>query len=246
MKIRPKRWLRSFAARRRFRREFAAFRKMAAEAGSRFPVRWEDRWPCLKDRTPETRFDRHYVFHTAWAARVLARTRPERHVDVAGWLPFVTTLSAFVPVDFYDLRPARLPLEGLRSAPADLLALPFEDRSVRSISCMHVIEHVGLGRYGDPLDPDGDRKAIAELTRVLAPGGDLLFVVPIGRARIQFNAHRVYSWRQVRELFASLELVEFALIPEKAANGDLVVGATEAQADAETYGCGCFWFRRRA
>jgi SAM-dependent methyltransferase len=244
MKIRPKKWLRSFAARRRFHREFHEFRRMAEAAPARFELAWEDRWPCLKDRTSETKFDRHYVFHTAWAARVLARTRPERHVDVAGWLPFVTTLSAFVPVDFYDMRPARLPLEGLRSGEADLLALPFADCSVRSLSCMHVIEHVGLGRYGDPLDPDGDRKAIAELTRVLAPEGDLLFVVPIGRARIQFNAHRVYSYRQVLDLFATLSLVEFALIPEKAERGDLLVGATEAQADAESYGCGCFWFRR--
>ncbi|NDC42314.1 MAG: DUF268 domain-containing protein, partial [Chitinophagia bacterium] len=56
--------------------------------------------------------------------------------------------------------------------------LPFESDSIPSLSCMHTIEHVGLGRYGDQLDPQGDLKAIAELKRVVQPGGDLLFVTP--------------------------------------------------------------------
>jgi SAM-dependent methyltransferase len=217
---------------------------MSEAAPTRFEMRWEDRWPCLDDRTGETHFDRHYVFHTAWAARVLARTRPKRHVDVGGLLHFATIVSAFVPVDYYDVRPARLPLSGLTSGRADLLALPFPDASVPSLSCMHVVEHVGLGRYGDTLDPEGDRKAVAELARVVAPGGDLLFVVPIGRPRVQFNAHRIFSYRQVVEAFPGFSLVEFALIPERARDGDLLVGATEAHADAERYGCGCFHFRR--
>ncbi|HWW74963.1 MAG TPA: DUF268 domain-containing protein, partial [Pyrinomonadaceae bacterium] len=109
-------------------------------------------------------------------------------------------------------------------------------------SCMHVVEHVGLGRYGDPLDPEGDLKAIAELRRVLAPGGTLLFVVPIGRPKIMFNAHRIYSYRQVVDSFGGLALKEFALIPDDPAAGGLIRAATEEQADSQSYGCGCFWF----
>jgi hypothetical protein len=63
---------------------------------------------------------------------------------------------------------------------------------------MHVIEHIGLGRYGEALDPDGDLKAIRELVRVLAAGGNLLVVVPVGRPRIQFNAHRIYDYVEFR------------------------------------------------
>jgi Caenorhabditis protein of unknown function, DUF268. len=109
---------------------------------------------------------------------------------------------------------------------------------------MHVIEHIGLGRYGDPLDPDGDLKAISELQRVLAPEGDLLFVVPIGKPMIVFNAHRIYSYEQIAEYFSGFELKEFALIPDNPSEGGLIHDATKEQADSQTYGCGCFWFKK--
>jgi SAM-dependent methyltransferase len=106
---------------------------------------------------------------------------------------------------------------------------------------MHTIEHVGLGRYGDPLDPEGDLKAISELKRVLKPGGDLLFVTPVGKPTIAFNAHRIYSYEQVRDFFSPLELKEFSLVPD---SGGLLVNADPALVAAQAYGCGCFWFRK--
>ena len=62
----------------------------------------------------------------------------------------------------------------------DLISLPFEDGSFHSLTCMHVVEHIGLGRYGDQVDPDGDLMAMKELERVTAKLGNLLFVVPVG------------------------------------------------------------------
>jgi len=228
----------------RFRRRFDQFSALAAAAGNRLRVDWDDRYPCLDDGTQQTGFDRHYVYHTAWAARVLARTRPQRHVDIASSLYFCSLVSAFVPVEFYDYRPAELVLDNLRSAHADLMKLPFADGSLPSLSCMHVVEHIGLARYGDPMDPDGDIKAARELRRVLAPGGSLLFVVPVGRPRVQFNAHRIYAYRQVPAMFEGLKLTEYALIPDTAQQGHLVLGASEAMTDAQSYACGCFWFKR--
>lgn len=228
----------------RFVRDFLDFRRMASAGKRRFPVLWRDRYPCLDDNTPTTGFDRHYVYHPAWAARILARTMPPYHVDISSTLHFCSIVSAFVPVRFYDYRPVRLDLENLETGVADLLSLPFEDKSLPSLSCMHVVEHVGLGRYGDPLDPDGDLKSAAELKRVLGDGGSLIFVVPVGKPRIHFNAHRVYSYGQVVDCFAGLDLREFALVPDDPKEGGIILNAPRDVADSQMYGCGCFWFQR--
>jgi SAM-dependent methyltransferase len=228
-----------------FGKDYRAFRKRACGAwGSepRFRISWSDRWPCLYDNRGSIPFEPHYLYHPAWAARVLAQTRPARHVDVSSTLAFITTVSAFIPIDYYEWRPPKLGLSNLKTDHADLMALPFADDSLMSLSCMHTIEHVGLGRYGDPIDPDGDLKAIAELKRVLAPGGDLLFVVPIGTPRIRYNANRVYSYDQVRGYFADMQMAEFALILEDASG--LVYGASKEVVDKQNEGCGCFWFRK--
>ncbi len=225
-----------------FWKEFNRFKSLNSK--KRFTVNWSDRYPCLNDKTQSTDFDRHYIYHTAWAARILAKTQPHEHTDISSYLYFSTIVSAFLPVYFYDYRPAELTLPGLKTGQADLLKLPFTDNSIGSLSCMHVIEHIGLGRYGDPLDPEGDLKAIFELKRVLSKGGNLLFVVPIGQPKIMFNGHRIYSTEQIKTYFSDLELLEFTLISENKENDGLIVNPSSALLAKEQYACGCFWFRK--
>jgi SAM-dependent methyltransferase len=227
-----------------FKSEFIQFKKLSASSDRGFLFNWQDRIPCLGDRTTKTHYPTDYVYHTAWAARVLAEIKPERHVDISSYLYFGTIVSAFVPVEFYDYRPAELVLDNYKSGSVDLLHLPFPERSIQSLSCMHVVEHIGLGRYGDPLDPNGDLKAIGELKRVLANDGNLLFVVPIGRPRIEFNAHRIYSYDMVMKQFADFTLIEFALVPDPPAEGGIIRHASREDAARQDLGCGCFWFRR--
>jgi hypothetical protein len=229
-----------------FHEEVRVFRRLSAASDRGLGVDDADLLPCLDDRTAETTFDRHYVYHPAWAARILAQTRPDRHVDISSILGFSTVLSAFIPVEFYDVRPAPLKIDDLHVGAADLLQLPFDDNSIPSLSCMHVIEHIGLGRYGDPLDADGDVKAIRELVRVLAPGGDLLIATPVGRRRVCFNAHRVYDHQDFAGLFAGLDLKEFALIPDGTVPDGLLYDPSAELVRAQEYGCGCFWFKKPA
>ena len=231
---------------RKFKQQFAEFDRLTKEATTRSGPLWEERYPCLDDATAETGFDRHYVYFPAWAARVLAQTKPQKHADISSTLHFCAIVSAFVPFEFFDYRPAALFLPGLASNAADLTKLDWPDASVESLSCMHVIEHVGLGRYGDPLDPDGDMKAIRELVRVLAPGGSLLVAVPVGRERICFNAHRIYDAKTFATYFPGLELVEFALIPDGDAPDGLIREDAFEVAGRQSYGCGCYWFKRPA
>ena len=229
-----------------FQQDFDRFAALAKQRERGFAMEWSDSKPCLDDRTSECGFDRHYIYHTAWAARVLARSRPARHVDISSSLYFSAIVSAFVPTEFYEFRQTPLQLDGLKTGTANLTALPFPDGNLSSLSCMHVVEHIGLGRYGDEIDPDGDLKAIEELKRVTAPGGSLLFVVPIGRPRVVFNAHRIYSVDQIREYFYGFSIEEFALIPDGRHNLGLVLNPSDDFANQQNYGCGCFWLRRAA
>ncbi|KAB2916244.1 MAG: DUF268 domain-containing protein [Bacteroidetes bacterium] len=237
-------WLKRIGAYFSFINEWLKFRRLN---DGRFTVNAKDLFPCLDDRTSTTGFDRHYTYHPAWAARVVAQINPKLHIDISSILAFSTQLSAFIPVKFYDYRPAELTLSGLESEHADLTKLHFEGNSIESISCMHTIEHVGLGRYGDPIDPMGDLKAINELKRVTAVNGNLLFVTPIGgKAQIQFNGHRIYTHAQIMEYFEGFELKKFSLITDYKFQQAYIDNATADDANKQVYGCGCFWFVKKS
>jgi SAM-dependent methyltransferase len=227
-----------------FLRDFFKFKRMVA-GDKRFSINWMDGFPCLLDKTSTTGFEPHYTYHPPWAARIIAQNNPKLHIDFSSILHFSTMVSAFVPVHFYDYRPADIKLDKLETKKGDLVAMPFADNSVESLSCMHTVEHVGLGRYGDPMDANGDLKAIQELKRVLAPGGTLLIVVPIGKPKIEFNAHRIYSHTQIMGYFSDLELKEFSLIPDNAVEVGIIKNASSDLADAQEWGCGCFWFTKK-
>jgi hypothetical protein len=227
---------------RTYKKEFAAYSQQARCHGLS-PPKWEERYPCLDDRSIAMAYEPHYTYHCAWACRILAENPPSEHIDISSSLMFAAMASAWVPVHYIDFRVPRIVLPGLRTSCGDLTKLPFSSNSIESLSCMHVIEHVGLGRYGDPLDPSGDRLAAQELTRVLAPTGQLLVVVPVGRPRINFNAHRVYSYEEVTALFPSLMLKTFELIPDQYQDG-MINRPQPDYVNSQEWGCGCFIFRK--
>jgi len=220
--------------------EYITFRRLADH---RFSILPSDLFPQLHDRTKEHGFDRHYIYHTAWAARVLAETKTKKHVDISSSLYFTGIASAWVKFDFYDYRPAQLQLNNVASRSADLTQLHFKSNSQTSLSCMHTLEHIGLGRYGDPLNTNGDLKAMEELQRVVAKKGKLLIVVPVGKPKIMFNAHRIYSYEQILKAFDQLKLTEFSLVPD-GENAHLIRNAKPSLVTKQVYACGCFWFTK--
>ena len=219
--------------------EFLEFSKQN-QKNNRFPVKFSDCYPIFHESTASTGFDRHYVYHTSWAVRKLKEINPEKHIDISSSLFFVGSASAFFNIEFYDYRPADLILSNLHTGAADLTNLHFADNSIKSLSCMHVIEHIGLGRYGDELDSDGDLKAINELKRVVAIGGVLLFVVPVGKPRVHFNAHRIYSYEQIKSYFSGFRIEEFTLISDNPEDGGLIINPNDEILSRQYYGCGCF------
>ncbi len=225
----------------RYWKSYFVFKKQLAASGRHLSIR---RLPIVHEFSTTHGFDRHYVYHPAWAARILAKTRPKKHIDIASTLHFSTIISAYIPTEFYDFRKVLLSLDNLQTGRADLTTLAFPNNSISSLSCMHTVEHIGLGRYGDSVNVHGDTQAMRELERVLTPGGNLLFVVPVGKPAVIFNAHRIYSFEDIIGNFPSLELVEFALVPDNVKEG-LIIGASPEFVSQQSYGCGCFWFKKK-
>jgi len=151
-------------------------------------------------------------------------SRPDWLMDVGSTALLVGILSTTVPVMSVELRPLPVNLPGLSRVKATVTALPFEDGTVPMVSSLSVVEHVGLGRYGDELDVDGSERAIRELARVLRSGGRLLLSVPITNETItMFNMHRLLNPKEVIAWLENCELESEMTI----AGSNLMVWCTE-------------------
>lgn len=217
-------------------------RDYAARANDgHFPLDLRHLYPILNDASDQAGTARGHYFHQdLWAARKVYAARPARHVDVGSRVDgFVTHVLTFMPVTVVDVRPlVASGCEGLSFAQADATEMAaFPDDSVESLSSLHAVEHFGLGRYGDPVDPGACFRVMTAFTRILAPGGRLYFSVPIGVERVEFNAHRVFAPRTVLDGLRGLELVSFAAVDDA---GELRTDVAPEDLDRAEYACGLF------
>ncbi len=204
-------------------------------------VNISDFYPCIDDDTPTTPFDAHYFYQGVWAFRKIKESEVKNHVDVGSEIRWIGLLSEITKVTFIDIRPFKTDLKDLIVKEGNILNIPFEDNSVDSLSCLHVGEHIGLGRYGDKLDPNGTQKACKELSRILAVNGNLYFSVPVGKQKTYFNAHRVHSPRTIIDYFKDLRLIELSGVTD---SGQFIENIDIDVLEKSNYACGLFQFRK--
>ena len=226
-----------------FLRQMRAYK--ALNAGP-FPVSTADLEPVLTDYRAQAGIARGHYFHQdLWGARKVVARRPRQHIDIGSRIDgFVAHVLTVMPVTVIDIRPLESDVDGLTFHQGDATHLGnIADSSVESLSSLHAVEHIGLGRYGDAVDPEGWLKALGEFKRVLAPGGFLYLSVPIGRQRLCFNAHRVFAPQTIVEACAPLRLASFAAVDD---HDRFVPDASlHGFADAR-FSCGLFEFRKDA
>ena len=184
----------------RFRREFKLYRAGSAESLQFYAA------PRLDDRTEQTPVDLYYFYQDLWGLNQALEVKPSRIVEIGSTAFLVGVLAQHFDVTSIDIRPLPVELPRLECRKGSILELPFEDASVEYINSLCVIEHIGLGRYGDPLDPKGIEKAITELRRVIAPGGRLVTSVPLGPSCVAFNSHRVFEREEFLALWPEFEV----------------------------------------
>lgn len=230
-------------------RDLWRWRRATAAASGGFRLRIV---PTLADRHASSGVARGHYFHQdLWVARLVHGAAPERHLDVGSRIDgFVAHLLSFREVEVVDIRRLESPVRGLRFHQADLMADEAPALAAApSVSCLHALEHFGLGRYGDPLHPDGWRTGMANLARLVAPRGHLYLGVPIGVPTVEFNAQRIFDPRSIVDeaLRHGLQLRRFAHVDDR---GDMHEGqalpapAAWAALARLDYGCGIFVFER--
>lgn len=179
-------------------------------------------------------------------ARRVITSKPEKHIDIGSRIDgFIGhLLAAGVPTTQVDIRPLPHAPQGLSFLQDDATTLrKTKTGTIASLSSLHATEHFGLGRYGDPIDPDACFTFMRSLARVLKKGGKLYFSTPIGRQRLEFNAHRVFAPATIIDTFtkAGLKVAETAVITSK---GKLVEKANPLKYESENFACGLFIFTK--
>jgi len=203
-------------------------------------IKFFDSYPCLFDSTSKIKIDSHYFYQHIWAFKKILKLKPVFNVDIGSNVDFVGLLSTITKVDFVDIRPLQVSnVQNLKSIKGSILDLPYNDNSLESITCLHVAEHIGLGRYGDSLDPLGTKKAAVEISRCLGKAGNLFLSLPVGMPCTCFNAHRIHSPLQILDYFSSLKLIEFSGTDD---NKNFVENISCRQLEKARYACGMFHF----
>ena len=187
----------------------------------------------------------HYFHQDLYVARKIYQNNPQKHLDIGSRVDgFIAHVAVFREIEIVDIRPIESKVKNIVTRQADLLKLPSTYHNYcDSVSSLHAIEHIGLGRYGDPIDADGHLKAIDTIYSILKPNGKFYFAVPIGPQRIEFNSHRVFSIGYLLSLFElKFRVDSFAYVNDE---GYLIEDASLTKENIDStfncnYGCGIF------
>lgn len=240
----PKHFFNSVKGIPAFLNDLSALKQQLKNSSEDFQI--NEYYPQLKDRYDTAgAIPLHYFYQDIFAAGKIFKNNPVKHVDIGSRIDgFAAHVASFREIEIFDIRNLNLGIANMKFVQADLMSdnFPYTDYC-DSISCLHAIEHFGLGRYGEPVDVNGYRKGLNNIYKMLKSGGRFYFSTPIGEQRIEFNAHRVFSVGFLLSLFKdNYELKSFSFVddnnnfhPEVKLNDEDIKNNFGC-----TYGCGIF------
>lgn len=225
--------------------DYMLYVKEDRKAQSGFELKWHNSFPILTERYDAAGdIPRHYFWQDLWAARKVHESKVPQHYDIGSRLDgFIAHILPFCEVVMLDIRPLRVPIKNLSFIQVDCMDMSnIPAETLLSFSSLHAVEYFGLGRYGDPINPLGFKKAIMEIQRVVKSGGGIYFSVPVGVERLEFNAHRIFNPETLIKLFDQCDLIEFSIVDDENMFHENV---DPSLFSGLHYGCGLFHFRKR-
>jgi hypothetical protein len=176
--------------------------------------------PCVHDRYEEGGTTKNeYFWQDLIVARKIFETKPEKHVDIGSRVDgFVAHVASFREIEVFDVREISTEIPAIMFKKIDFAGhIAGMEDYCDSISCLHAIEHFGLGRYGDTIDAEGYKHGIRNMAKLLKPFGKLYISAPIGEERVEFNGMRVFRPYRVIDCAKEngLKLEELIIISPK-------------------------------
>ena len=192
----------------------------------------------------------HYFHQDLLISSLIFKDKPKRHIDVGSRIDgFVAAVASFREIEIIDIRSMpNTEHKNIKFTQADITS--FSELTTigktDSLSCLHAIEHFGLGRYGDLVDINVHQKGISNLIKLLAPFARFYISFPIGmRDEVHFNAHRVFHPKSIfsfKDVSENLKLIRFDYVDD---NGDLYIEKNINDViDKITFGCGIYTFSK--
>lgn len=189
----------------------------------------------------------HYFHQDLLVANMVYKKNPNRHVDIGSRVDgFVAHVASFRKIEVFDIRPNLNSIhKNIKFRQVNL----FSSRGIKkteSLSCLHVIEHFGLGRYTDEIEIDGHIKGIENLVNLVQEGGRLYVSFPIGiKDEVHFNAHRVLHPKTIFTVPAiadQMHLLRFDYVDD---DDNLHLNSSPNEAEGKVkYGCGIYTFEK--
>ena len=190
----------------------------------------------------------HYFHQDLLVAKYIYENKPHNHIDIGSRIDgFVAHVATFRSIKIMDIRYLeKSEHENIEFMKKDLMDNENIDEEITdSISCLNAIEHFGLGRYGDKIDPNGHIKGFNNIIKMLKKKGKLYISFPIGkRNEVHFNAHRIFHPKDIFNWYEKkdLSLEKFDMVDD---NGKLHknIDIDKHQFNL-TFGCGIYTFIR--
>lgn len=207
-------------------------------------------YPILYDKYKQGGIAKGHYFHQdLLIAQMIYKANPIRHIDIGSRVDgFIAHLATFREIEIIDIREVESTTPNIKFLQANMIDMQkdlFE--SCESLSCLHALEHFGLGRYGDPIDYNGHLKGFENMYNILKRNGIFYFSVPIGEQRIEFNAQRVFSIKYLLEMFKNkFIIVSFSYVDDEGnLHINLDLDATLIDTNCKCiYGCAIFELRK--
>lgn len=205
-------------------------------------------WPMLNDKYAAAGTMNNYFWQDLWAAKLIYKSGIRKHFDIGSRIDgFIAHLLAMdINVSLIDIREFPGKVENLHTIVDDATSLKqIADNSIDSMSALCSLEHFGLGRYGDPIDPEACFKCFVEIQKKIKAGGNLYISLPIGKERVEFNAHRVFYASTILECFDQFILKEFSCTAAGTIEYNVGIHKYDRDSHNGDYRYGLFHFTKR-